>query len=172
MHPEVMSFVRCVAQQFPDHCTGRVLECGALNINGSPREIFPDCVEYVGVDVAEGAGVDIVGWVHELPVLQPFDVVVSTEMLEHDPFVERSLRRMYDQLRQGGLLILTCAAPGRAEHGTAKNLPGDSPFLSQSKEHADYFRPLMGTEIGEILSDMTKFESHPYGLDTRVWGLK
>lgn len=150
MHSQALEYVRTVLQQAGPKCLlGRVVEWGSLNINGSVRELFPDAQEYVGVDVAEGPGVDWVGWAHDFPLetAGEFDVSVSTEMLEHDPFWEKSLDCMVKALRPGGLLVGTCAGPGRGEHGTLRNAPGDSPVIARMAEYEDYYRNISVEEM-------------------------
>jgi SAM-dependent methyltransferase len=58
-----------------------VLEVGAMNINGSVRELFPQ--PYTGLDMREGIGVDIVADIEIAPFRDAFNTVVSTETLEH-----------------------------------------------------------------------------------------
>ena len=51
---------------------------------------------------------------------QVFDFVISTEVLEHDPEWWVTLDEMCKRVRPGGSLLVTCAGPGRAEHGTRR----------------------------------------------------
>lgn len=48
------------------------------------------------------------------------DMVISTEMLEHDPYWALSLEWMYDVLKPGGLLLITAAGDGRPPHGIGR----------------------------------------------------
>lgn len=117
MHDAVMQFLERMKARRPDAFSGRVrvLECGAYDINGSPRELF-DASEYVGLDWRTGPGVDVVGLVHNVKFDHPFDTVVSTEMLEHDPYWQASLSAMIGALRPGGTLLLTWASDARPAH--------------------------------------------------------
>jgi SAM-dependent methyltransferase len=101
----------------------RVLECGSMDINGSPRPFFEGC-EYVGVDWRDGPGVDVVSLAHEFEG-GPFDTVISTEMLEHDPYWRLSVQRMIDLLAPHGTLIISAAGPGRTEHRRDESPGGD-----------------------------------------------
>jgi SAM-dependent methyltransferase len=99
-----------------------VLEVGSQNVNGSPREVFKlhGPKRYVGVDFAHGKGVDLVMDVSDLTTYfgpESFDVVVSTEMLEHAQSWRVSVDQMKDVLRPGGLLVLTARGPGFPYHG-------------------------------------------------------
>lgn len=111
MHGSVMAWVS--AQSIG--LGGRTLEVGSYDVNGSVRGLFPG--EYVGVDMRPGPGVDIVATADALPFPDAsFDVVVSTEMLEHDPSPWRSLAEMGRVLRPGGHLLLTTRGNGFGEH--------------------------------------------------------
>ena len=57
MHPEARAFVAAAATRLPP---GPVVELGARDFNGSVRDLFPGAPAYVGVDLAPGAGVDVV----------------------------------------------------------------------------------------------------------------
>lgn len=116
MHSEVMEFLGRMKARRPDvFAAGRVLECGAYNINGSARGLF-EAAEYIGLDWRPGPGVDVVNFVDQYEDPIWFDTVISTEMLEHDPLWRESLRNMVRLLRPGGSLIVTCAGPERPRH--------------------------------------------------------
>lgn len=91
------------------------LEMGSQNVNGSVRGFFgPD---YVGIDHAEGSGVDMVASTHAAPFPDDtFHTVISTEMLEHDPNPRRSIEEAARLLKPGGLLLLTCRGNGFSYH--------------------------------------------------------
>lgn len=131
MHKEIMKFVAGVKNKTPEFFTGkRVLEVGSLIINGTIRGYFKDC-DYHGIDLSEGYGVDEVCPATELLTRETpkYDVVISTESLEHDAAWKDSLHSMYELLKPNGLLIVTCAAPNRPEHGTDRvGSPEASPF--------------------------------------------
>ncbi len=119
MHDEVKEFIERMRKSFAAGFeAGRVLECGSLDVNGSPREYFPNATEYVGVDWRAGKGVDAVSLVHQYKGKPDgyFDFVLCTEMLEHDPYWEQSCRRMMSLLVRGGVLLVTCGGPGRRPH--------------------------------------------------------
>lgn len=119
MHPAVMDYVALVLRRHPSHRDGPVVELGSYNMNGGVRALFAPRAAYVGVDVRPGPGVDVVSPAHLTPARagQGYAVAVSTEMLEHDPFWCESVGRMVSLVRDGGLVIITAAAPGRGPHG-------------------------------------------------------
>ncbi len=110
------------------------LEVGSLNVNGSVREFFSG--SYIGLDMRDGPGVDVVGVAHELPfVAGRFEVVVCTEMLEHDPAFWLSLAEMGRVLKEGGHILLTTRGNGFGEHNEPSDywrfMPSSRPLLAQ-----------------------------------------
>lgn len=130
----------------------RVLDIGSLDINGNNRYLFEDC-EYIGIDIGAGKNVDVVCRGHEYKSDEKFDVIISTECFEHDKYYDKTLRNAYNLLKQGGLLLFSCAAPGRPEHGTTRTSKGDSPFTN------DYYRNLSEDDIREIWVDVTSWNA-------------
>lgn len=129
MHQSVTNFVQSVKDRFPQHfqdCS--VLEVGSRYINGTVRTMFRRC-DYLGLDLAPGPLVDaiwhVADFVHSGDSKR--DTVISCEALEHDSRWKESLQAMLDLTKPGGLLVITCAGPGRPEHGTHKADPTSSP---------------------------------------------
>ncbi|KKM01686.1 hypothetical protein LCGC14_1791930 [marine sediment metagenome] len=130
MHNEVRFICQEVKKKYPDYFIGAdVLDVGSLDINGNNRYLFTNC-NIVGIDLEKGRNVDVVTEVHKYISSKKFDVIVCTEMLEHDYYWQESLKRMLELLRKGGLLLLTAAGPNRPEHGTTKAEPQFSPFTN------------------------------------------
>jgi len=121
MHGQIMGFLQGRKEHHPGHFVPgvRVLELGSRDINGSPRQLFDRPGFYLGIDCHGGPGVDVVGVVHEVLAsrkLDLLDVVVSTEMLEHDPYWQQTLQAAVPLLRPGGLFMLSCASRCRPAH--------------------------------------------------------
>lgn len=116
-----MDFLRSTLRS--DEIAGReVLEVGAQDVNGSPREaVLPlKPKKYIGVDFAAGKGVDLVLDVADLVMyfgLDRFGVVVSTEMLEHAKDWRTAVSQMKAVLAPGGVLFVTTRSPGFPHHG-------------------------------------------------------
>jgi SAM-dependent methyltransferase len=128
-HSSQLRFIQLLAQQLGEFFVDkRVLEVGSLDINGSVRSCFSRC-EYIGLDVAAGKGVDVVcqGQDYDAPDAS-FDVVLSCEAMEHNPYWKATFLNMIRLCRPGGLLIMSCASTGRMEHGTARSEPTSSPL--------------------------------------------
>jgi len=131
MHTEPAEFFKELKEKYPTYFNKKdVLEVGSLDINGSIRGFFEKC-NYLGIDIGPGPGVDKIIHIHKLHEPDKYHVVASTEMLEHDQFWRESLLRMYENLKSGGILIITCAGPDRQEHGTSRTTPQDSPFTNE-----------------------------------------
>ncbi len=128
-HPQQRRFVESIKIIFPKFFREKkILEVGSLDINGSVRDLFEDC-DYLGIDVGEGQGVDLVceGQNFNAPN-ETFDVSLSTECFEHNPFWLQTFLNMIRVTKSKGLIFFTCATEGRAEHGTTRTSPGDSPL--------------------------------------------
>lgn len=120
MHQEALAWV---AGHTKGRRYARVLEFGSLDINGSPREVL-DAVNYWGIDPQPGPGVDeiasAVGYLYDV---RGVDLVVCCEVLEHAPEVEAIVLAAFENLRPGGVFIVTCAGPGRAPHSAVDGGP-------------------------------------------------
>lgn len=127
MHRSVNEWVDGMINDF-GLAARRTLEVGSYNVNGSVRDSFTGL--YVGLDMRNGTGVDIVGNAASLPFTdRAFGVVVSTEMLEHCSKPYEAVREMGRVLSSRGTLLLTARGPGFPRHGYPDDFfrftPGD-----------------------------------------------
>jgi SAM-dependent methyltransferase len=113
LHASAYTFVASVAPETP----GAVLEIGAYDVNGGVRPLFAHATLYHGIDIRPGPGVDEAIGCADYDGEQLFDLVVSTETMEHMHDPSELIACAHRALRAGGLLILTCAGPKRAAHG-------------------------------------------------------
>lgn len=99
----------------------RVLEVGARDVNGSTRTVYERLAKsYIGIDIEAGKGVNALVDVHHLAEhFEPgsFDIVLSTELLEHIEDWPNALCQMMSVLKHEGLLILTTRSMGFEIHG-------------------------------------------------------
>lgn len=119
MTPACMEFVSKALIAYP--CSGRVLELGSYDVNGSVRPLFkpPRFTEYVGMDMREGPGVDFVCTTSQPLRMWPagqFGVIVTTEMLEHDKHFWQTLGLCRVKLVGNGHLIVTTRNIGFKRH--------------------------------------------------------
>ncbi len=124
-HKSVFDFVR--ANLSPSDIAGRrILEVGSRDVNGSVRSILMSlgARDYVGVDTELGPGVDRLCDVANLASEfsgQPFDVVVTTEMLEHVRDWSNAVSNLKQVVVPAGLLVITTRSFGFPYH----DFPGD-----------------------------------------------
>jgi SAM-dependent methyltransferase len=148
-HKEQIEFCEGLRHTHPTHFNNvEVLDVGSLDINGNNRYLFFKS-RYLGIDIVDGKNVDkVISCKNHLGKPQykdHYDVIICTEMLEHDSTWEVDLRMMYWALRPGGLLLITAAGVGRQEHGTHKHSPSDSPGTN------DYYRNVSNEMFSSVL---------------------
>lgn len=92
------------------------LDMGGADYNGTGRDLLPNA-QWTGLDLRPGKGVDIVAdastWVPD----REYDIVITTELLEHTAVWRECLATARKALRPGGHLFVTCASTGRTVHG-------------------------------------------------------
>ena len=100
----------------------RVLEVGSLDVNGTMRPLIETHgpSEYVGVDIEMGPNVDVVCQAEDLVDRfgeGAFEVVTSTEMLEHVREWREVVRNLKGVVSPGGVLLITTRSFGVPYHG-------------------------------------------------------
>ena len=168
-HKEQIEFILQVKKKYPNSFHDRcVVEIGSLDINGSVRQFFSNCV-YVGVDVGPGPGVDVVSLGHQYIMSNSFDVVISCECFEHDPYWKDTFSNMIDLCKSGGLIIFSCATTGRKEHGTSLNEPYSSPLTVALGW--EYYNNLTKQDFEEVLDLNKIFSSFNFSTNDEVHDL-
>lgn len=177
-HAEQLKFIELIQRCFPKHFTNTsVLEIGSLDINGSIRRFFNQA-DYTGVDVGAGPGVDIVtgGQLVDLPS-ESRQVVVSCECLEHNPYWVETLSNMFRICAPGGLVIMSCASPGREEHGTTRTTPHHSPLTVGAGW--EYYKNVSESDVRRTFPNLDWqfghnyiFATHHGSMDTYFVGYK
>ncbi len=136
MHGKILTYL----EPYKDLCEGKqVLEVGSLNVNGNAREVLNVTV---GTDMREGKGVDLVCKGEDLlKHFKPesFDVVVSTDTLEHVRDWREFLQGIWQVLKTDGLFICTIASVSKGRHA----YPDD--YWRLTEEHV--IRIFKGNEI-------------------------
>jgi SAM-dependent methyltransferase len=125
MHNAAMEFIFTSFHNWKgDRTDLNVLEIGSLDINGSVRPMFkPFQGNYVGIDMQEGPGVDIVADAAKFINFEAYDVIVCAEVFEHTPYWPQIIQNTYNNLVSGGLFIATMAGEGRYPHSAMDENP-------------------------------------------------
>lgn len=107
-----------IKQAYPQYFHDvKVLELGALDVNGSMWELFENC-EMTGVDWIKGTHVTHVMKCSETDFAPgTFDVLMSFNHLEHDPFWRESIAHNLPALKDNAFIILRWATNGSSQHG-------------------------------------------------------
>ena len=171
-HRQQFDFVKGVAHLHPNNFhNAKVLEVGSLDINGSVRQFFTDC-DYIGIDLGEGKGVDVVcqGQEYDAPT-DTFDTIISCECFEHNPDWVLTFVNMYRMTKPGGLIVMSCATTGRGEHGTKRTSPQDAPFCG------DYYMNLTEQDFVERFKLENMFSTFQFSIghetkDLYFYGIK
>lgn len=99
-----------------DKLTGKVLEVGSFNVNGTVRDII---TVHTGIDLRKGKGVDLVCKAENL--LDHFDVgffdsVVTTDTLEHVENWKECLTAISKVVKLDGWWVCTMASLAKGKH--------------------------------------------------------
>lgn len=169
-HEAQKEFCKWVKDNTPNFFKQKsILDVGSLDINGNNRWLFDDC-RYFGVDLYKGRNVDWVGDILSFHASEQYDVVISTEMLEHDHHWEDSIEKMYALTKSKGLFVITCAGTGRPVHGTFDAMPKDSPATLL------YYCNISAGMLKEVMSGLCfltcSFSENQVSCDTYFWGIK
>lgn len=119
MHQSVLDYIQNIP--FSRICGRDVLEVGSRDVNGNITSIIYEKQpqNYVRTDMAFGDNVSIV--VDALDLVETFgkeswDVIITTETLEHIKDWKTALTEMKKVLRPSGLLVITTRSPGFPQH--------------------------------------------------------
>lgn len=99
-----------------------VIEIGSMDVNGSLRPLLESFwpKQYVGVDIIKGRGVDIICKAEDLLdkfQKESFDVLISTELLEHVRDWKRTISNFKNIVKTGGIIMITTRSYGFPYHG-------------------------------------------------------
>ena len=171
-HYEQRMFLEFPKSRFPEYFLNcKVIEIGSLKINGTARDLFQDCA-YLGVDIGIVKGVNLVGQGQELMFPNDsFDVAISVECFEHNPYWLETFINMHRMARS--FVLFTCASSGRAEHGTTRTDLWTSPLTAEW----DYYKNLDETDFTSRLAFSELFSSFEFiynkaSFDLYFWGIK
>ena len=120
MHAAAYAWIRETLQRLPKPT--RVIEFGSRDINGSPRSLLP-VTPYVGVDLVDGPGVDVVADAATYEPQAKADLVLCCEVLEHSEYAGDIVKNAVACVAPGGHVLITCATTGRAPHSAVDGGP-------------------------------------------------
>ena len=115
MHPSAMANAFLFFKTYISAGEKKVIvEIGSLDVNGSIREVAPKGAKYIGLDFAEGKGVDII---LDDPYTLPFeessiDVCVSSSVFEHSEMFWLLFLEILRILKPNGLFYLNAPSNG------------------------------------------------------------
>ncbi len=100
----------------------KIIEVGSYNENGSLREFldFWDPDDYIGIDITKGPGVDIVCSAEKILEhfeKESFDIVISTEVLEHIKDWRKAISNIKAVCKPNGIILITTRSYGFGYHG-------------------------------------------------------
>lgn len=168
-HPEQEHFFSVLIENFAPQFAGRVVDIGALDINGGPHRLF-SAEEYVGVDLDLGPNVNVAsrGELVDLPSGY-FDVSMSSECFEHNPNWRGTLHNMIRMTVSSGIVAFSCATTGRPEHGTSRSDGGDAaPLAVESGQ--EHYANVTAREVWRAL-DKAAFDAAFMLKNDRSWDL-
>ena len=142
-----------------------MLEIGSLNINGGARELLEKhAVVYVGIDMQEGPGVDIVADATVFSNPDSFDVVICNEVFEHLQDWDKIVQRSMENLRDGGIFIATMAGEGRPPHSAIDEAP---------IREWEWYDNVGEWRLAQVMNGFfSKSSVNKLGTDLRCWGEK
>jgi len=175
-HLEQKVYFIKIKSMFPDSFNNTsVVEIGSLNINGTVRDLFTNSKRYVGIDLENGPGVDVV--CEGQKFYEPdntFDTSISSECFEHNPYWEETFVNMHRITKPGGLVTFTCASNGRGEHGTSRSAPECSPFTINAGW--EYYKNLNEKDFEKVMKEISfseyLFEYNKVSHDLYFYGIK
>lgn len=161
MHRECMEFM----SQLRTRDAISIIEIGSRDVNGTPRGLFPNA-DYIGLDVRPGPCVDMVVDGGQYSPEHTVDMVICTEVLEHTQNWRELIQHAASWLKYGGILLVTCAGPGREPHSA---VDGEHRLLHG--EHYDNVSPedLAATAVESGLSVRL---CQLVGTDTQMYAVK
>lgn len=123
MHVESRAWVENCEAVFGPH--RRILDVGGRDVNGSNRASFLDYDEFVSVDRLAGPGVDVVAdvipWTEGHPPW--FDLVLISNVIEHERRWRRVIAAARTVLIPGGLLVVAGPGPEFTRHSAIDGGP-------------------------------------------------
>jgi len=186
-HTEQINYVNKIKNKLPNFFNNKkVLGIGTFDVCGSEDSFFDNC-DYQGLDLGEGPGVDIVCPAQDYDAPDgSYDVIISCECFEHNPYYKETIINTVRLLKSGGLFLFTCATTGRSVHGV-KSLEDVSkekftnwktmPNVSRENWDNEYYKNLVEEDIRECINIEDNFVEFEFEIEDKhydlyFWGIK
>lgn len=186
-HKEQVNYVNSVKERFPEFFNNkRVLGIGTFDVCGTENVFFNNC-DYCGLDLCAGPGVDIVCPAQDFDAPDnSYDVIISCECFEHNPFYKETIQNAVRMLKPNGLFLFTCATTGRPVHGTKTSDEHDKlkhknwitmPNVSREDWDNEFYKNLTEEDIRESIDIDLHFSEYKFSVDIShcdlyFWGIK
>lgn len=186
-HKEQRDYFESVKNRFPEvFLNKKVLDIGSYDLNGTNSYLFENS-EVLGLDIEEGPGVDIACEAQKFDAPdESFDVVVSSECWEHNPYYKESIQNAVRMLKSGGFMLFACATTGRPVHGIAsmqkEMLTTDPTWTVMPSAKLDgwqteYYRNVTEEDVRDAINVDEIFFSYQFVVeenhcDLYFWGFK
>jgi len=114
MHDTAFHIGTLAMNIYADLRTDAILEVGSQSINGSLRESALSSTRYVGLDIEDGEGVDLLLEPGKpFPVVESsFDLVMASSVFEHDPCFWITFLEMCRATKDGGYIYINAPSNG------------------------------------------------------------
>lgn len=114
MHDTAFHIGSLAMNIYADLRADSILEIGSQSVNGSLRDNALPTTHYVGLDIQDGDGVDIVVEPSKpFPVDDnSFDLVIASSVFEHDPFFWVTFLEMCRATKDGGYIYINAPSNG------------------------------------------------------------
>lgn len=174
MHTEVLSWVASSIEVYKDSDKAKssglnVLEFGSLDINGSVRSLFDELIagggSYLGIDVQEGPGVDLVADASVYNGDVDYDIVVCCEVFEHTALWQKIIKNAHSLLVPGGMFVATMAGEGRPPHSAIDENP-----IRDWEYYKNVTSQMLESALGA--TGFSSYSVDVYRTDTRCIALK
>jgi len=162
----------------------KVIEVGSLDVNGSLRPLLESFKpkQYVGVDITRGRGVDVLCNAEDLLdkfQRESFDVLISTELLEHVWNWKKVVSNFKNVVKSGGIILVTTRSYGFYYHGypydfwryeieDMKNIFSDCVIEKLEKDPAKGVFIRVRKPVDFVEKDLSDYELYSIVVDRRV----
>jgi SAM-dependent methyltransferase len=160
MHPTCLKYAEMFFNSYLKNIQNpTIVDIGSQNINGSLRDVAPPNSTYVGLDFAEGNGVDIVlKDPYSFSVEDSYaDAVVTSSCFEHSQFFWLTFLEALRILKPGGVLYVNAPSNGEYHRYPTDNwrfYPDAGIALNEWANRSGYNSVLMESFIGWQEGDM------------------